>query len=91
MELTKIVLLSEIVVSSLNNANILFTWFQGTYAIKPPLPAVGGGEGVGRVEAVGAGVEGVKEGDLVMPSANMAGTWCTQMKLEEENWIKARQ
>ena len=61
---------------------------QGTYAIKPTLPAVGGGEGVGRVEAVGSDVIGVTEGDLVMPSANMEGTWRTQMKLDEGRWIK---
>ena len=30
---------------------------QGTYAIRPPLPAVIGNEGVGRVLAVGPGME----------------------------------
>src|ERR1700757_2302955 len=38
---------------------------QGIYAFRPPLPAVIGNEGVGRVLAVGAGVESVKVGDRV--------------------------
>jgi NADPH:quinone reductase-like Zn-dependent oxidoreductase len=39
---------------------------QGIYAFRPPLPAVIGNEGVGRVLAVGPGAEGVKIGDLVL-------------------------
>lgn len=39
--------------------------FLGTYALKPPLPAVGGGDGVGKVVAVGDQVKRLKLGDLV--------------------------
>src|SRR5690242_17439030 len=39
---------------------------QGIYAFRPPLPAVIGNEGVGRVLAVGPGVESVKVGDRVL-------------------------
>jgi NADPH:quinone reductase-like Zn-dependent oxidoreductase len=39
---------------------------QGVYAVRPPLPAVIGNEGVGRVLAVGSGVESVKVGDRVL-------------------------
>jgi NADPH:quinone reductase-like Zn-dependent oxidoreductase len=39
---------------------------QGNYAFRPPLPAVIGNEGVGRVLAVGPGVESVKVGDRVL-------------------------
>jgi NADPH:quinone reductase-like Zn-dependent oxidoreductase len=39
---------------------------QGIYAVRPPLPAVIGNEGVGRVLAVGSGVESVKVGDRVL-------------------------
>jgi NADPH:quinone reductase-like Zn-dependent oxidoreductase len=39
---------------------------QGIYAVRPPLPAVIGNEGVGRVLAVGPGVESVKVGDRVL-------------------------
>ena len=37
----------------------------GTYALKPPLPAVGGGDGVGRVLSVGDQVTKFRPGDLV--------------------------
>jgi NADPH:quinone reductase-like Zn-dependent oxidoreductase len=47
---------------------------QGIYAFRPPLPAVIGNEGVGRVLAVGPGVESVKVGDRVLaPPASF--TW----------------
>jgi D-arabinose 1-dehydrogenase-like Zn-dependent alcohol dehydrogenase len=39
---------------------------QGIYAFRPPLPAVIGNEGVGRVLAVGPGVESVRLGDRVL-------------------------
>jgi NADPH:quinone reductase-like Zn-dependent oxidoreductase len=39
---------------------------QGIYAIRPALPTVIGNEGVGRVLAVGPGVENVKVGDRVL-------------------------
>ena len=40
----------------------------GVYAIRPPLPAVGGGEGVGVVTSVGAEVTTLSEGDWVVMS-----------------------
>ena len=39
---------------------------MGSYAFRPPLPTVIGNEGVGRVLAVGPGVENVKVGDRVV-------------------------
>ena len=39
---------------------------QGIYAFRPPLPAVIGNEGVGRVLAIGPGVESVRVGDRVL-------------------------
>ena len=42
---------------------------RGTYAFRPPLPAVIGNEGVGRVLAVGSRVESVKVGDRVSCAA----------------------
>src|ERR1700730_18130807 len=39
---------------------------QGIYSCGPPLPAVIGNEGVGRVLAIGPGVESVKVGDRVL-------------------------
>jgi len=51
---------------------------QGIYAFRPSLPAVIGNEGVGRVLAVGPGVESVKIGDRVLaPSGSF--TWREQI------------
>ena len=47
---------------------------QGIYAVRPPLPAVIGNEGVGRVLAVGPGVESAKVGDRVLASPG-SFTW----------------
>ncbi|MCY4213161.1 MAG: NADPH:quinone oxidoreductase family protein [Gammaproteobacteria bacterium] len=46
---------------------------QGKYQFKPPLPFAPGGEAAGDVEAVGAGVEGVGEGDAVVVGMRYGG------------------
>src|SRR5271156_1763776 len=51
---------------------------QGIYAFRPPLPAVIGNEGVGRVLAVGPGVESVKIGDRVLAPPS-SFTWRERM------------
>ena len=38
---------------------------DGDWPVKPPLPFIPGHEGVGHVAAVGAGVQGIREGDRV--------------------------
>ncbi|XP_059805282.1 enoyl-[acyl-carrier-protein] reductase, mitochondrial isoform X2 [Hypanus sabinus] len=48
---------------------------QGTYAILPDLPAVGGNEGVGQVLETGSKVTNLKPGDWVIPSDTGLGTW----------------
>ncbi len=50
------------------------------YALRPPLPAVPGGEGVGVVSAVGSNVTTVQQGDWVIPatpSLGKSGCMCT--------------
>ena len=47
----------------------------GTYAIKPPLPYVPGGEGAGIVETVGEGVTKFKTGDRVDVGHPLTGTY----------------
>jgi len=51
---------------------------QGIYAVRPPLPAVIGNEGVGRVLAIGPGVESVKVSDRVLAPLG-SFTWRERM------------
>src|SRR5713101_8207740 len=51
---------------------------QGIYAFRPPLPAVIGNEGVGRVLAIGPRVESVKVGDRVLAPLS-SFTWRERM------------
>src|ERR1700730_13343191 len=55
----------------------------GIYAFRPPLPTVIGNEGVGRVLAVGPGVESVKVGDRVLPPLN-SFTWRERMVISAD-------
>ena len=50
--------------SPLNQSDLLLA--RGIYGTRPALPTVIGNEGVGRVLAVGPGVENVKVGDRVL-------------------------
>ena len=56
---------------------------QGTYMLKPTLPAVCGNEGVGRVIKVGPKVKTLKEGDLAIPANPGCGTWCGHLHAKE--------
>src|SRR5258705_202250 len=53
----------EVLYSPVNPSDLLLA--NGTYPIHPELPAVIGGEGVGRVISVGSAVTTVKPGDIV--------------------------
>ena len=64
--------------SPLNPSDLLLA--QGIYGIRPALPTVIGNEGVGRVLAVGAGVENVKVGDRVLAPLS-SFTWRERMIL----------
>ena len=46
---------------------------QGKYQFEPPLPFAPGGEAAGVVEAVGAGVTGLREGDAVVVAMRYGG------------------
>lgn len=59
---------------------------EGKYPVRPALPGVPGGEGVGRVEAIGDGVTAVQAGDLVLlPPA--LGTWRQALVCPAEDLI----
>src|ERR1051325_4026129 len=47
---------------------------EGTYGILPPLPAIGGGEGVGTIGKLGEGVTHLRQGQRVLPPIGI-GTW----------------
>ncbi|XP_030075311.1 enoyl-[acyl-carrier-protein] reductase, mitochondrial [Microcaecilia unicolor] len=61
---------------------------QGTYAILPDLPAVGGNEGVGEVLEVGSHVTSLKPGDWVIPAGASFGTWRTEAVVSEKTVVK---
>ncbi len=62
--------------SPLNQSDLLLA--RGIYASRPALPTVIGNEGVGRVLAVGPGVENVKVGDRVLAPLS-SFTWRERM------------
>src|SRR5580658_5735741 len=62
--------------SPVNPSDLLLA--RGIYGIRPALPTVIGGEGVGHVLAVGAGVENVKVGDRVVAPLS-SFTWRDRM------------
>ncbi len=59
---------------------------EGRYAVKPPLPAIPGSEGAGRVAAVGAGVSGVRPGDRVMHMGR--SNWVQRLKAKAALVVK---
>ncbi|XP_074832417.1 enoyl-[acyl-carrier-protein] reductase, mitochondrial [Carettochelys insculpta] len=61
---------------------------QGTYALLPDLPAVGGNEGVGQVVEIGSHVTSLKPGDWVIPIDAPVGTWRTDAVLSEGSLLK---
>jgi NADPH:quinone reductase-like Zn-dependent oxidoreductase len=60
----------------LNPSDLLLA--RGIYGIRPAIPTVIGGEGVGRILAVGAGVQNVKVGDRVLAPLS-SFTWRERM------------
>ncbi len=70
--------------SPINQYDLLM--IAGGYGYRPPLPAVMGTEGVGRVIAVGAGVKYVKEGDRTMVPF-LHPTWAERVKVNAP-WLR---
>lgn len=68
--------LVEVLAAPINPSDVLT--LTGDYGTLPPLPTVGGNEGVGRVADVGAGVEGLQPGQTVLLPAG-SGTWSTHL------------
>ncbi|XP_014665497.1 PREDICTED: trans-2-enoyl-CoA reductase, mitochondrial-like [Priapulus caudatus] len=68
-------ILVRLLVAPVNPADI--NTIQGTYGVSPPLPAVGGNEGVAEVIDVGDAVRFCRPGDRVIPAIPGCGTWRT--------------
>ena len=68
--------LIEVLAAPINPSDILT--LTGEYGMLPPLPAVGGNEGVGRVAAHGPDVAQPAVGQIVMLPVG-SGTWATHL------------
>ncbi len=68
--------LLELLASPINPSDVLT--LTGQYGILPPLPAIGGNEGVAKVAEVGPGVEGLPVGQTVLLPVGI-GTWQTHI------------
>jgi NADPH:quinone reductase-like Zn-dependent oxidoreductase len=71
--------LVEVVAAPINPSDVLT--LTGEYGRLPPLPAVGGNEGVGRVAELGAAASGPDIGALVLLPVG-SGTWSTHVVVE---------
>jgi NADPH:quinone reductase-like Zn-dependent oxidoreductase len=70
--------------SPINQYDLLM--IAGGYGYRPPLPAIVGTEGVGRVVAVGAGVKHLKEGDRTLVPF-LHPTWAERIKTDVP-WLR---
>lgn len=68
--------LVEVLAAPINPSDLLT--LTGDYGVLPELPAVGGNEGVGRVSALGDGVETPEVGQVVLLPVG-CGTWTTHL------------
>ena len=71
--------LVEVVAAAINPSDVLT--LTGDYGMLPPLPAVGGNEGVGRVLEVAADVSRMAAGQLVLLPVG-CGTWTTHLVVD---------
>jgi trans-2-enoyl-CoA reductase len=76
----------EMLAAPINPSDI--NQIEGRYAILPPLSAVGGNEGVGRIVNVGNGVTHLAVDDHVIPIRACQGTWRKQLICHSSGWIK---
>jgi trans-2-enoyl-CoA reductase len=76
--------LVEVVAAPINPSDVLT--LTGEYGQLPPLPAVGGREGVGRVAELGADTQGPAVGQLVLLPAG-CGSWSTHVVVEARQLV----
>lgn len=68
--------LLELIAAPINPSDVLT--ITGQYGLLPPLPAIGGNEGIGRVAALGEGVTDLAVGDRVLMPVG-AGSWVSHV------------
>ncbi|MCB1552860.1 MAG: zinc-dependent alcohol dehydrogenase family protein [Xanthomonadales bacterium] len=71
--------LIEVLAAPINPSDVLT--ITGQYGVLPPLPAIGGNEGVGRVAALGPGTAGPPVGQTVLLPVG-CGSWSTHVVAE---------
>uniref|UniRef100_A0AA85KCM8 Enoyl-[acyl-carrier-protein] reductase, mitochondrial n=1 Tax=Trichobilharzia regenti TaxID=157069 RepID=A0AA85KCM8_TRIRE len=81
-------ILVKVCAAPINPADI--NTIQGTYPIKPKLPAVAGGEGVGKIVACGKNVDSFSVGDSVIPLEVASGTWQTYWCGKADRFLKIK-
>lgn len=74
----------KVLAAPINPSDVLT--LTGAYGMLPPLPAVGGNEGVGRVAALGAGVTQFKVGQTVLLPVG-CGTWVSALNAPADKLI----
>ncbi len=74
----------KVLAAPINPSDVLT--LTGEYGMLPPLPAVGGNEGVGRVEALGPDVSQMKVGQMVLLPAG-CGSWVSALNLRADRLI----
>jgi len=71
--------LVEVLAAPINPSDVLT--LTGQYGLLPPLPAVGGNEGVGRIVELGPGTKGLPVGQTVLLPVGI-GTWATHLAVD---------
>lgn len=74
----------RVVAAAINPSDVLT--LTGDYGQLPPLPAIGGNEGVGRVESIGEGVQGFAAGQLVLLPVG-CGSWSTHVQAPAAQFV----
>jgi len=74
----------KVLAAPINPSDVLT--LTGAYGMLPPLPAIGGNEGVGRVEQLGDGVKHLKVGQTVLLPVG-CGTWVTHLNAPADKLI----
>ena len=77
--------LVEVTAAPINPSDLLT--LTGEYGQLPPLPAIGGREGVGRVAELGADTQGPAVGQLVLLPVG-CGSWSTHVVAEAEQLVQ---